>query len=123
MRLKGFDGLAMSLSGLCLIHCLALPVLAVSLPIMGAFAKAQWVHWAFVALAAPVSMLALFGRAPHPSWPLVAMATVALGLLVAGAAGWPDHDWETALTVVGGLVLAGAHAVNWRRKRQPHRKG
>lgn len=120
MRMKRLDGLAMSLSGLCLVHCLALPVLALSLPILGAFAEAEWVHWLFVAFAVPVSMLALFSGSGRTPWTLIAMAVVGLNLLVAGAAGWPYHDWETPLTVAGGLVLAGAHAINWRRSRHSH---
>jgi len=120
MRLRGLDGLAMSLSGLCLVHCLALPVLALSLPILGIFAEAEWVHWLLVGLAAPVSMLALLGASARRSWGLVATALIGLCLLLAGAAGWPDHDWETALTVAGGLVLASAHWANWRRTRHVH---
>lgn len=120
MRLRGLDGLAMSLSGLCLVHCLALPVLALGLPILGIFAEAEWVHWLLVGLAAPVSMLALLGASAHRSWGLVAVALIGLCLLLAGAAGWPDHDWETALTVAGGLVLASVHWANWRRTRHVH---
>lgn len=120
LRSPGFDGVAMSLSGLCLLHCLALPVLAVSLPVLGALAEAEWVHWLFVALAVPASALALLGSFGRGSASLIAGATVGIGLLIAGAAGWPDHDSETLLTVAGGLVLAGVHALNWRRARQSH---
>ena len=120
MRMKGFDGMAISLSGLCLVHCLALPVLALSLPILGAFADAEWVHWLFVVLALPVSMIALLGGPGQLSRGLVTAALVGLSLLIAGAAGWPDHDWETALTVAGGLVLASVHLINWRRTGPVH---
>jgi hypothetical protein len=120
MRMKGFDSLAISLSGLCLVHCLVLPMLALSLPFLGVFADAEWIHWLFVALAAPVSMLALAGGSSRRSWGLLTTALIGLGLLVAGAAGWPDHDWETGLTVAGGVVLASVHLINWRRRRHVH---
>lgn len=120
MRLKGFDGLAMSLSGLCLVHCLALPVLALSLPIIGVLSDAEWVHWMFVALAVPASMLAFLTGSGRRSWSLIGLAAIGLGLLVGGAAGWPDHAGETAVTVAGGLVLASVHWVNWRRTRHVH---
>jgi hypothetical protein len=120
MRLKAFDGLAISLSGLCLLHCLALPILAVSLPLAGVLAEAEWVHWLFVALAAPVSLMALWSAERRRSWTLIALAAGGLSLLIAGAAGWPDHDWETGLTVSGGLLLAGVHLMNWRRSRHVH---
>ena len=42
------DTVAIGLSGLCLAHCLALPIFASLLPIAGAWAEAAWVHWLFV---------------------------------------------------------------------------
>ena len=120
LRSRGYDGVAMSLSGLCLLHCLALPVLAVGLPFLSVVAEAEWVHWLFVALAVPASALALLGSGGRRAGPLGLGATLGLSLLIAGAAGWPDHDSETVMTVAGGLVLAGVHALNWRRTRQVH---
>ena len=108
------DFAAISLSGLCLIHCLALPVLAVSLPVLGAWADVEWIHWAFIAMAVPISLLALSrgqrtGRARRAM-----LAATGLGLMIAGAAGIGD---ETVMTVVGGVTLAVAHALNLRRHR------
>lgn len=120
LRGPGVDGVAMSLSGLCLVHCLALPVLAVSLPFLGVLAEAEWVHWLFVALAVPVSALALFAAPGRRAPALLAGAVAGLALLAAGAAGWPAHQYETLLTVTGGLMLATVHALNWRRARRPH---
>ena len=120
LRRPGFDGVAMSLSGLCLVHCLALPALAVSLPFLGVFAEAEWVHVLFVALAVPVSAFALLGAARRRSGGLILGALAGLGLLAAGAAGWPDHQYETLLTVSGGLFLATVHALNWQRARHSH---
>jgi hypothetical protein len=120
LRSRGFDGLAMSLSGLCLLHCLALPVLAVALPFLGVLAEAEWVHWLFVALAVPVSTYALLGLGGRRSGVLFVGAVLGLSLLIAGAAGWPDHESEALMTIAGGLVLATVHALNWRRTRQPH---
>ena len=112
--------MALSLSGLCLLHCLALPVLAVALPFLGVLADAEWVHWLFVALAVPASALALVDTGGRRSAALIIGALLGLGLLIAGAAGWPDHNSETLMTIAGGLVLAGVHALNWRRARHTH---
>ncbi|MBX9708679.1 MAG: MerC domain-containing protein [Caulobacteraceae bacterium] len=112
--------MAMSLSGLCILHCLAPPVFAIALPFLGVLAETEWVHWLFVALAIPASALALFGSFGGGSASLILSATAGLGLLIAGAAGWPDHGSETLMTVSGGLVLAAVHALNWRRARRPH---
>lgn len=115
-RAGGMDGAAVSLSGLCLAHCLALPVAAAALPFLGVVADAEWLHWTFVALAIPVSAMAL-ARAPVM---LAVLAVIGLTGLLLGAAGWPSASWETGLTVAGGLVLAGVHIANWRRVRKIH---
>lgn len=109
------DALAMGLSGLCLAHCLALPVLASLLPMLGAWAEAAWVHWAFVAAAAPVSLWAL--TRPHIAGPCrtaLTLASAGVLLLIAGAVA--GHNAETPLTVTGSLLLAAAHLLNWRRR-------
>jgi hypothetical protein len=111
------DSVAIGLSGLCLIHCLALPLAASLLPILGAWAEAEWVHWLFVAVAAPLSLWTLTRDRPL-QWSLLAPAALGVTLLLAGAAGLPDHDFETPLTVAGGLLLAAAHTLNWRRRRR-----
>lgn len=109
------DALAIGLSGLCLVHCLALPVLASLLPMLGAWADAAWVHWAFAAVAAPVSLWAL--TRPHvagPSRTALTLASAGVLLLIAGAAA--GHNAETPLTVTGSFLLAAAHLLNWRRR-------
>lgn len=114
------DSFAIGLSGLCLIHCLALPLMISVLPIAGAWAEAEWVHWLFVALAAPVSFWTLMRLRPR-MWLLLGLAGGGLALLVAGAAEFPSHELETPITVVGGLLLATAHFLNWRwRKPRCH---
>lgn len=114
------DASAIGLSGLCLIHCLALPLAAVALPFLGAWSKAEWVHLVFVALAAPLSGLALLrGHHDRPR-ALLGLAAAGLGLLFVGAIGWAGEAWETTLTVIGGLLLASAHGWNWLRQARSH---
>lgn len=113
------DSFAIGLSGLCLAHCLALPLLVSLLPVAGAWAEAAWVHWLFVLLAAPVSLWTFL----HPrtrAWRLIGLAGAGLALLVAGAAGFPTDKLETPLSVAGGLLLASAHLLNWRRRPRCH---
>ena len=109
------DAFAIGLSGLCLAHCLALPLLAGLLPLAGAWAEAEWIHWLFAAVAAPVSLWTLV-RPTDRAAGVVVLALAGLTLLFAGAAGFPAHDLETPLTVAGGLLLAAAHIINWRRR-------
>ncbi len=115
---KALDASAVGLSALCLVHCLALPALALLLPVLGIWAQAEWVHVAFVLIAAPVAVLSfvdLSTRRPR-SWRLAAMAVVGLGLMIAGALEIPTAADERVLTVVGGVLLAAAHIANWRRR-------
>ena len=106
------DASAISLSGLCLIHCLALPLVAALSPAFAALAGAEWVHTVLVGIAAPLSALALQRRGQR--FPVIAAALLGLALLALGAFGWPRPELETPLTVAGGLVLAAAHLANWR---------
>ena len=59
------DAGAVALSSLCLLHCLALPLLAAALPLFGVWAEAEWVHLVFVAIALPMTGFALW-RAGDP---------------------------------------------------------
>lgn len=114
------DAGAIALSSLCLLHCLALPLLAAALPLMGVWAEAEWVHIVFVAIAAPTTGFALWrAHRQHPLPPLAGLtAALGLGLLLAGAAGWPSHDAETPMTVAGSLLLATTHIWNALRRHR-----
>jgi hypothetical protein len=120
-RAVTYDTAAIGLSSLCMVHCLALPVVAASLPLAAAWSEAEWVHWLFVALAAPVSILALVrGSSSGVPWASVALAALGLAGLVAGVGGWPAHEAETLMTVMGSGLLAAAHILNWWRLRHQH---
>lgn len=106
------DASAISLSGLCMAHCLVLPLVAAFSPLLAAWAEAEWVHAAVVLMAAPLSALALWRRGQRPAVILLALG----GLSLMGLGLWPFHDQETPLTVGGSLLLASAHIVNWRRR-------
>lgn len=122
---KTLDLSAVGLSALCLAHCLALPALALALPLLGSWARAEWVHVVFVSLAAPIAMLALmdWSSGRPVSWRLAVLAMVGLGLMFAGAFEVPRTSWERPLTVAGGLLLASAHIANWRRRHAGHGHG
>ncbi|MDX5330554.1 MAG: MerC domain-containing protein [Caulobacteraceae bacterium] len=111
------DGSAIGLSGLCLIHCLALPFAAAFVPLLGVWSEAEWVHLAVVILAAPLSAGALLLSRPRNA-AAIGIALPGLALLVAALAA---HEVETVLTVAGGTALAAAHVINWRGRRlRPH---
>ncbi|MEL6956326.1 MAG: MerC domain-containing protein [Pseudomonadota bacterium] len=111
-RAAAIDASAITLSGLCLIHCLALPLAATSLAAAGALAEMEWLHKGFVVAAVPLTLFAIFRGRGQVGFSLV--AALGLGLLVAGAFVEALHDYETPLTVVGAILLASAHAWRWR---------
>ena len=116
------DGATVGLSLLCFVHCLILPVVALSLPFLGFFANAEWVHWLFVGIAAPIAVLAIgpsafAGRLP---WIIPILAVGGVGFLLSGAFDWPSHEWGTGLTVAGGVMLAASHLLNRRCHHAAH---
>lgn len=113
---RTFDASAIAVSTLCLVHCLALPLLAASLPLFGIWAEDERVHLTLVLIAVPLTSYALLWRARR-HLPLALRAVALLGLLslIAGAIGWPHQAWETPITVVGCLMLASAHVWNLLR--------
>jgi hypothetical protein len=99
---------AIGLTAICLVHCLALPPLALVLPLFAAWATAEWVHVLAVTLAAPLALLAMMdwpARRPA-SWRALVLAIAGLLLMTTAALEVPDAGWERPLPVVGGLFLA-----------------
>lgn len=115
------DRVGLSLSGLCAVHCLLLPLLLAALPLTAAHALHDWMHPALVLVAAPVGATALrSGLRVHGSRGIAAWIGVGL-VLVLGALPW--HFWlglhgEGALTLTGSLCLAVGHGLNWMNSRR-----
>lgn len=114
------DKLGISASVLCLIHCLALPVLIPLVPTLGLFGHDE-VH---LMLLAPIVALAGFGILPgylrHRSYAVLFAAMI--GVLLCSAAVGAEvffglHSLDVPLTIAGGLCLAGAHLTNLRLSR------
>lgn len=114
------DNSAIALSGLCLLHCLALPLLAVALPLLGTWSRAEWVHVVFASAAVPLSGYALWSNQRRHALPaaLWAMAGCGLAGLALGASGIVGEHLETPITVVASLLLASAHLLNLRLRRR-----
>lgn len=117
-----FDASAITLSGLCLLHCLALPLLAAALPLFGAWAEQEWVHMALALMAVPLTSLAFWQAHRMRPLPLALRLLAFAGLagLLAGAVGWPREAWETPITVSGSLMLVAAHLWNGSQRRHCH---
>lgn len=114
------DVAAVGLSALCLLHCLALPLVAAAAPVFATAAEAEWVHWAVVITAAPISLgVFLLGAVHGDGFPLgLLIAVTGLGAMFAAL--FAPHEWETPLSVAGGVLVATAHVLNWRRRTHRH---
>lgn len=109
------DGVALCLSGLCILHCLALPVLASLMPIFGSLAENEMIHKALVIATPFLVAAALFRSCPGRDRIIfLAIAGIGVALLFAAAFVHELHDYETLLTVIGALILASAHFFRWR---------
>lgn len=116
-RQQLFDGLSIGASFICLIHCLALPLLIMLLPALSAFlvVPESFHVWALV-FAAPISLLALsVGYRHHRAASPLLIALPGLALMAIGALTTSSQWMETVLTVPGVLLLAIGHALNWQR--------
>jgi len=106
---KTYDRAATALSLACIVHCLALPIAAVSLPFLAAAAEAEWIHWLLtpLAIAASLTVIVSAENARVPSF----LAPASIGMLLIGGSLFaePLGFEETPPTVIGGLCLAVAH--------------
>ena len=115
------DGAAVGLSALCLIHCLALPLLVAGLPFLAQF-SAGHLHAQMLVVVLPLSIVALgLGFRHHRSTSIVITGVVGMCILTLGATVAHDRLGLTAdrlFTIVGALTLAAAHFYNSVRTRE-----
>ncbi len=104
------------ISSICLVHCLALPVLIALLPAVAPLLPPDnWVHPVLIGMALPVTGWALVrGYRLHREWRAVALGVVGLGLIGGGVLLDAVPLAAAGLTVIGGLFVAAAHLLNWR---------
>lgn len=106
------DRLAMGLSGLCLVHCLATAVLLGLLSAAGGMLGAPILHEVGLTLAMILGGIAL-GRGILEHGFMMPSAVGGLGLgVMAGALTLPHDGSEAAYTIFGVLILALGHRLN-----------
>ncbi|MGI9225520.1 MAG: MerC domain-containing protein [Woeseiaceae bacterium] len=109
------DGAAVGLSGLCLLHCLALPFAVGALPVLLPLAG-DHLHVQMLFIVVPLSVLAIgTGFAGHRNLRVVLGAIAGLALLAIGAT--VAHDSlgivaDRVFSISGAIVLAIAHFYN-----------
>jgi hypothetical protein len=106
------DRIAMGLSGLCLVHCLATAVLLGLLSAAGGFLGAPIIHEVGLTLAMFLGSVALVrGILEHGFMMPSAVGGLGLGVM-AGALSLPHDGTEALYTVIGVMILALGHRLN-----------
>lgn len=115
-RLSRLDRLGLLLSGICLVHCIGLPILILLLPAIAfALPSDGVVHAALIVMVLPVSGFALSrGLSKHGNRWAALLGVSGLLFLVLGLAFFESESAETISTVTGSLMISLAHILNWR---------
>ena len=112
------DLYAAGLSTLCLLHCLALPLLVSLLPLAALAAESELAHRVLVLAAVPVSLRVVWKTLPAAGNRLFVVAALGgLGLLLVAAFIETLSAYEQPLTVAGGVLLGSAHLWHWAQQR------
>ena len=106
------DRIAMGLSGLCLVHCVATAVLLGLLASAGGLLGSPLIHEVGLTFAMIFGSIALVrGIFEHGFMMPSAIGGLGLGVM-AGALTLPHNGTEAAYTVVGVLIVALGHRLN-----------
>jgi len=114
------DGAAVVLSALCLVHCLALPLIVIGVPFLAQFSESH-LHLQMLVIVLPLSTIALaIGFRRHRNSRVLSAGIVGMLLLVIGAT--VAHTQlgliaDRTFTICGSLTLATAHYFNSIRAR------
>ena len=114
------DRAAIALSGLCVLHCLAMPVLLMLLPFAGQLTEDHF-HLQMLALVVPASSIALgLGFRRHRNAAIVFAGITGMLFLLVGAT-WAHNEIgivaDRVITITGSSILAIAHFYNSRLSR------
>jgi hypothetical protein len=111
-NLPRLDRLAIGLSGLCLVHCVASAVALGLLSAAGGFLGAPIIHELGLVLAMLLGAFAL-GRGILEHGYMLPSAIGGLGLgVMAGALTMPHDGREALYTIIGVMILALGHRLN-----------
>jgi hypothetical protein len=122
---KYFDRVAIALSTICIVHCLAMPFVIALLPVAAfTFGGDGHFHALMLWFVVPTSVLGFgLGLRVHRRVDIVVMGAVAI-VGLAAAALWGHSAWdpsaEVLVNVAASVLLAAAHWRNFREVRRLH---
>ncbi|MDR9418215.1 MerC domain-containing protein [Gracilimonas sp.] len=114
-----WDRLGISLSVLCAIHCLFVPIVLALLPLTPhAAAIEEWLHPIFIVLILPTIFYA--SSRSHYNRTIVTLLLSGFGLIIAGwllGHYWLGEIFETSATLLGSVILIIGHWRNYNHHR------
>jgi hypothetical protein len=121
------------LSTLCAIHCLAMPLVAVTLPLWGlaVLGSRGWERGTSTAMVVLAAVCLWQGCRRHRRWWLLALLAAGASVVLGTQFLWADDgkdaccaarlDWaEAGFMFAGGLTIAVAHGLNLHYRRKCH---
>lgn len=115
------DLTSLGLSALCVVHCLAMPIIIAALPALALLGSADWVHKALVVTAIPLTSLALYRSGGWRNLYVCGLAVIGLALLTVAAFFAPLATHEIIISVLGALSVGAAHILNTWQHARAHR--
>lgn len=104
----------------CVVHCAALPLLAIASPGVALLPLGgEWVGWTAIAVAGGTAVVTLPGgrlRHHHPA-PLIMAGFGLLGLIAGETLVEGHRGWGVAISATGALALLGAQLIDRRLRR------
>lgn len=120
MMLSRWDRIGISLSGLCIIHCLCLPLAIIVAPAIGSFFLDDYTHvLLFFLILISVGAAFIPGYQLHRKLHPIACAFLGFSLIAFAtffSHSWFGHAWESPIAICGSLFLIFAHWLNHRSK-------
>lgn len=116
---KLYDLIAISLSGICAIHCLLAPAALIIFPILGTTILTETMfHKLMFFLVLPASLIAFFlGCRQHKDSKVIMLGLIGFAILFF-AAFWGHNllgaTKEKILTLIGGAIMVAGHVRNFR---------
>ncbi|MET0363749.1 MAG: MerC domain-containing protein [Sphingobium sp.] len=117
--LSGLDRIAVGISALCGLHCIATSLLVGVMASVGTVLESPLIHEGGLAFAIILGALSLgAGALRHGSMLPVAIGSLGLGVM-AGALSHHHSPMETVYTLIGVSILSLGHFLN-RGRHAPH---
>lgn len=126
LKAGSWDFFGILISGLCVVHCMAVPLVLVIFPAIGAslFPSEDMTHAVLLAFILGVAGVAFVsGWRVHGQWRPVVWMAIGMTIVVYAtffAHKQLGHFWEPFIAIAGSLALIRAHYLNHHCKKCDH---